>query len=107
VIQPFPRGIPGVDVESIGAGGGSIAWIDSGGALRVGPTSAGADPGPIAYGKGGTQVTVTDVDLVGGCLGRSLLGGQLALDELLARRGFEKLADQLSLPLDESIPGVP
>src|SRR5439155_1356302 len=106
VIDTFPIGIPVVDVESIGAGGGSLAWIDSGGELRVGPTSAGADPGPIAYGKGGTDVTVTDADLVGGYLGRSLLGGRLALDEPLARRGIEKLADQLHLSLVEAILGV-
>ena len=106
VIDTFPIAIPVIDVESIGAGGGSLAWIDSGGALRVGPTSAGADPGPIAYGKGGTDVTVTDADLVGGYLGRSLLGGRLALDEPLARRGIEKLADQLHLSLVEAILGV-
>src|SRR5207302_6506276 len=73
VIDTFPIAIPVVDVESIGAGGGSLAWLDSGGALRVGPTSAGAVPGPLAFGSGGLDGTVTDVDLVGGYLGRSLL----------------------------------
>ena len=106
VIDDFPIAIPVVDVESIGAGGGSLAWIDSGGALRVGPKSAGARPGPIAYGKGGDQVTVTDADLVGGHLGRGLLGGRLVLDERLARRGIGKLAEQLHLSVDETILGV-
>jgi len=106
VIDTFPIAIPVVDIESIGAGGGSLAWIDSGGALRVGPRSAGADPGPIAFGKGGTKVTVTDADLAGGYLGRSLLGGRLSLDEPLARKGIGKLADELQLSTDETILGL-
>src|SRR3989454_4467283 len=106
VIDTFPIGIPVVDVESIGAGGGSLAWIDSGEALRVGPRSAGADPGPIAFGKGGTKVTVTDADLAGGDLRRSPLGGRLSLDEPLARKGIGKLADELQLSTDETILGL-
>ena len=106
MIDNFPIAIPVVDVESIGAGGGSLAWMDSGGALRVGPHSAGADPGPIAYGKGGTQVTVTDADLAGGYLGRTLLGGRLLLDETLARKGVTKLAEDLHLSVEETILGV-
>ena len=71
-------GFPSVDVKSIGAGGGSIAWVDEGGLLHVGPQSAGADPGPVAYGKGGREPTVTDANLVLGRLdpGRGL-GGRL------------------------------
>ncbi len=79
MIDTFPLALPVVDIESVGAGGGSIAWIDAGRSLRVGPRSAGADPGPIAYGKGGESVTVTDADLSGGVLGPTLLGGRLPL----------------------------
>src|SRR5207244_646871 len=82
-----------VDIESVGAGGGSIAWIDAGRSLRVGPGSAGADPGPIAYGKGGESVTVTDADLLGGVLGPTLLGGRLPLHGDLAAKGIARLAD--------------
>src|SRR5206468_8851026 len=106
VIDTFPIAIPVVDIEAVGAGGGSLAWIDAGGALRVGPESAGATPGPMAYGAGGSQVTVTDADLVGGSLGPSLLGGRLPLDKSLATEGIEALASTLHLSRDEAILGV-
>src|SRR5256712_11628198 len=77
LIDTFPIALPILDIESVGAGGGSLAWLDTGRALRVGPQSAGADPGPMAYGKGGTSPTVTDADLFAGALGPSLLGGAL------------------------------
>lgn len=106
VIDTFPIAIPVVDIESVGAGGGSLAWIDAGGALRVGPQSAGADPGPMAYGKGGSRVTVTDSDLAAGVLGRSLLGGRLPLDPTRSRAGVEKLAKELRLTPEETILGI-
>src|SRR5437773_412683 len=106
VIDTFPIAIPVVDIESVGAGGGSLAWIDAGGALRVGPESAGANPGPMAYGAGGSQVTVTDADLVGGFLGPSLLGGRLPLDKSLSTNGVEALASTLHLSRDEASLGV-
>src|SRR5205823_3630482 len=106
VIDTFPIAIPVIDIESVGAGGGSLAWIDPGGALRVGPESAGATPGPMAYGAGGSQVTVTDADLVGGSLGPSLLGGRLPLDRSLSTKGIEALASTLHLSRDEAILGV-
>ena len=106
MIDTFPIAIPVVDIESVGAGGGSLASIDPGGALWVGPESAGADPGPMAYGKGGTQVTVTDADLLAGYLGRSLLGGRLPLDESLSRKGLDHLARALHLSPDEIVLGV-
>ena len=106
VIDTFPLALPVVDIESVGAGGGSIAWIDPGGALRVGPKSAAADPGPIAYGKGGTRVTVTDADLVGGALGPTLLGGGLPLDVAAARRGVEDLAAGLRSSVEDVVLGV-
>ena len=88
-----------VDVESIGAGGGSIAWVDERtGSLRVGPRSAGARPGPICYGHGGTEVTVTDADLVLGILNPDRpLAGNLKLDRDLALDGLSRLGDRLGL----------
>lgn len=106
MIDTFPIAIPVVDIESVGAGGGSLAWVDSGGALRVGPQSAGADPGPMAYGRGGLQPTVTDADLVAGILGPSLLGGRLPLDADRAREGLASLAARLGHSLDETVMGV-
>ena len=105
-VETFPLALPVVDIASGGAGGGSLASLDRGGALCVGPESAGADPGPMAYRKGGTQPTVTDADLVAGSLGDSLLGGRLRLDTAVARRGLEALSRDLRLPLDETVLGV-
>ena len=94
--------ISSVDVRSIGAGGGSVAWIDPGGLLRVGPRSAGAVPGPACYGAGGTEPTVTDAALLLGYLDPDyFLGGRLALDESAARRAVGSLADQLGKSLDD------
>lgn len=105
-VESFPLALPVVDIESVGAGGGSLAMLDRGGALRVGPESAGADPGPMAYGKGGQQPTVTDADLVGGVLGPSLLGGRLPLDVSRSRAGLESLASDLRVSIDEAVLGV-
>ena len=97
-IADRPIGTPMVDVETVGAGGGSIAWVDAGGALRIGPRSAGADPGPACYGNGGTEPTVTDADLVLGYIGESTaLGGELALDADAARDALADLADEAGL----------
>lgn len=92
-------GFPWVDVKSVGAGGGSIAWIDAGGLLHVGPKSAGADPGPAAYGRGGTEPTVTDASLVLGHLDPDyFLGGTMKLDHGLAEAAIrEKIAKPLGL----------
>jgi N-methylhydantoinase A len=97
-----------VDVQSIGAGGGSIAWIDeASGTLRVGPHSAGADPGPVCYGRGGTRPTVTDADLVLGVLNPDrFLGGRLPLDVEAARRAIAELAEPLGLSLDACAAGI-
>src|SRR5207245_8304458 len=102
-----PPAMSVIDIEAVGAGGGGIAWIDAGRALRVGPQSAGATPGPMAYGTGGTSVTVSDVDLAGGSLGPNLLGGRLPLREDLAAKGIARLTDELHLSSDETILGVP
>ena len=96
-------GLPKIDVRSVGAGGGSIAWVDSGGLLRVGPVSAGADPGPAAYGRGGTRPTVTDANLVLGLLDPGyFLGGRLALDPDAAHRAVATVADALGLEVAEA-----
>jgi N-methylhydantoinase A len=97
-----------IDVESVGAGGGSIAWIDEAtGGLRVGPRSAGSDPGPVAYGRGGTEPTVTDADLVLGILSPAgLLGGKLRLDRDLAAQAIGRLADRLGLSLLDCAAGI-
>jgi len=96
--------VPMIDVHSIGAGGGSIAWVDSGGALRVGPRSAGARPGPACYGLGGSEPTVTDADLLLGYLGAdSFAGGEITLDVGLAERAIrERVAMPLGLDVVEA-----
>ncbi|WP_193308787.1 hydantoinase/oxoprolinase family protein [Halorubrum halophilum] len=97
-INERPIKTPMVDIETVGAGGGSIAWVDAGGALRIGPRSAGADPGPACYGKGGTEPTVTDANLVLGYIGGSTsLGGELSLDEEAAYDVLSDLADEAGM----------
>lgn len=92
-IGGLPIRIPVIDIHTVGSGGGSIAYIDAGGALRVGPESAGAAPGPVAYGQGGQQPTVTDANLVLGRLVADLfLGGQMSLDEAAAWSALDQLA---------------
>ena len=99
--------LPMVDVHTVGAGGGSIAWRDAGGALRVGPRSAGADPGPACYGRGGERPTVTDANLLLGHLDEdSPLAGGVRLDRAAAERAVGELADALGLGLDETAAGI-
>ena len=96
-------GMSSVDVQSIGSGGGSIAWVDSGGMLRVGPRSAGAKPGPACYGRGGTEPTVTDASLVLGLLDPGhFLGGRMPLDMEAARAAIDRVASALSLSVEEA-----
>ncbi|MBI4277631.1 MAG: hydantoinase/oxoprolinase family protein, partial [Armatimonadetes bacterium] len=103
----LPVQVPSVDVTEIGAGGGSVAWIDEMGLLRVGPRSAGADPGPACYGLGGVEPTVTDADLVLGYLDPAyFLGGTMRLDRAAAERAMEKVAQPLRLSLTEAAWGI-
>ena len=104
----YPIRTPVIDLVEIGAGGGSIAWVDPGGILRVGPQSAGADPGPVCYGRGGTQPTVTDANLVLGRLNPSyFLGGEIALDPAAAQRAIEQhCAQPLGMDLVEAAHGI-
>ena len=101
-------GIPAVEVMSIGAGGGSIAWVDDGGLLRVGPQSAGADPGPACYDQGGDQPTLTDACLVMGILDpQFFLGGKFKLDLDLSRKAIdEHVANQLGLSIEEAAASI-
>ncbi len=100
----YPIRTPVIDLVEIGAGGGSIAWVDPGGVLRVGPQSAGADPGPACYGQGGTEPTVTDANLVLGRLNPGyLLGGDLKLDSGLAHNAIEEhIAKPLGLDITKA-----
>ena len=106
-IEGRPIQLPMVDVHTVGAGGGSIAWRDAGGALRVGPRSAGAQPGPACYGRGGTEPTVTDANLLLGYLAPdSALAGGVALDRDAASRAVGSLASELGLEEIECAEGI-
>jgi N-methylhydantoinase A len=100
--------VPTIDIHAVGAGGGSIAWIDQGGGLQVGPTSAGADPGPACYRRGGQEPTVTDANLVLGRLNPNyFLGGEMKLDIEAARRAIhDRIAQPLGLTLEETAEGI-
>ena len=93
----IPARMRSIDISTVGAGGGSIARLDEGGALQVGPRSAGALPGPACYGRGGTEPTVTDANLVLGILGAGLLGGRLALDEAAAETALATLGESFGV----------
>ncbi|WFS63417.1 hydantoinase/oxoprolinase family protein [Pseudodesulfovibrio thermohalotolerans] len=106
-ISGYPVKVPMIDIHTVGAGGGSIASRDPGGSLAVGPESAGAAPGPICYGRGGTSVTVTDANLyLGRIVPERFLGGAMSLDAENARLGIEDLARELGLPPTELAEGV-
>jgi N-methylhydantoinase A len=99
--------LPMVDVHTVGAGGGSIAWCDAGGALRVGPQSAGAVPGPACYGRGGSEPTVTDANLLLGRLDPAVpLAGDVRLDRDAAERAIVALAEELGLGVEETAAGI-
>ena len=102
----YPIKVPSVDVHSVGAGGGSIAHVPMTGALRVGPQSAGAVPGPACYGKGGDQPTVTDANVVLGRLPPQLLGGKMLLDAKAAEEAVGKVARALSLDVHQAAQGI-
>jgi N-methylhydantoinase A len=105
-VGAYPSKIPMIDVVTVGAGGGSIAWVSPEGALKVGPRSAGADPGPMCYGRGGTDVTITDAHLVLGRIPPHLLGGEVPLDPDAARAGVAALAERLGLDITACAKGI-
>jgi N-methylhydantoinase A len=106
-IAGFPVRLPILDIHTVGAGGGSLARIDAGGALRVGPESAGANPGPACYGRGGAQVTVTDANLMVGRIAPDrFLGGRMTLDAAATESAFEKLAGEIGADAATAAQGV-
>ena len=106
-VAGLPIRLPSIDVQTVGAGGGSIAWFDRDGLLKVGPESAGADPGPACYGRGGTSPTVTDANLLLGRLsGRGLLGGRMTLDRDRAARAFAGIAGELGYQVERAAHGT-
>lgn len=106
-IGGHPTKLPMIDIHTVGAGGGSIAWFDSGGALRVGPRSAGADPGPAAYGRGGSEPTVTDANVVlGRLIPEAFLGGGMLLDRESALTAVGEIAGRLGSSAEEAALGI-
>jgi N-methylhydantoinase A len=107
LVGDLPVRMPSVEVHSIGAGGGSIAHVDAGGALRVGPRSAGSEPGPAAYGRGGEEPTVTDCQLLLGRLTPDFaLAGRLTLDRELAHEAVARVAAQIDMSVEDSAAGI-
>jgi len=102
----FPVKVPMIDIVTVGAGGGSIAWIAPDGGLKVGPRSAGADPGPLCYGRGGAEPTTTDAHLVLGRIPPRLLGAEIPLSVERAREGIAALATRLGLGLARAAEGI-
>lgn len=106
-VDGLPLRVRLLDIETVGAGGGSIAWLDAGGALRVGPHSAGADPGPIIYGRGGEQITVSDANVILGRLDADhFLGGAMSLDVQAAQNALASLGQQIGKSAVEVAQGV-
>jgi N-methylhydantoinase A len=105
-VGAYPSKIPMIDVVTVGAGGGSIAWLSPEGTLKVGPRSAGADPGPICYPEGGSEPTVTDAHVVLGRIPPHLLGGEIPLSVEAARAGLEQLGEKLGLDLERTATGI-
>ena len=106
-VAGFPIRLPSVDIHTVGAGGGSIAWFERDGLLKVGPESAGADPGPACYGNGGERPTVTDANLVLGRLSDGgLIGGKMALDPALAAAAIEPIAKRLGYSFERVAHGI-
>ncbi len=105
-VGAYPSKIPMIDVVTVGAGGGSIAWLSAEGTLKVGPQSAGADPGPLCYAKGGTDVTITDAHVFLGRIPPHLLGGEIPLEVPAAAAGIHALAERLGLTPEACATGI-
>jgi N-methylhydantoinase A len=105
-VDVHPLLCPSVDVITVGAGGGSLVFVESSGRLQVGPQSAGAEPGPAAYRRGGTQATLTDAHVVAGTLGSAPLAGKLPLDRQASVEAVARIADGLGLSIDEAAQGI-
>jgi N-methylhydantoinase A len=105
-VGAYPCKVPMIDIVTVGAGGGSIAWLSPEGALKVGPRSAGADPGPLCYARGGVEPTVTDAHLVLGRIPPHLLDGEVRLDAAAAEQGLAALGEKLGLELAATAAGI-
>ena len=105
-VAGFPVRLPAIDIHTIGAGGGSIAWFDRDGLLKVAPISAGSVPGPACYGNGGTEPTVSDANLILGRLGESLIGGGMSLERGLAEAAIAPLAQEMGTSLEQAADGI-
>lgn len=106
-VHGYPIKAPMLDIHTVGAGGGSLAAIDSGGLLKVGPRSAGADPGPVCYGRGATEPAVTDANVVLQTLNPThLLGGRMPIDQALSKQAIGRLAEELGLDLMATAQGI-
>ncbi|MGE0701396.1 MAG: hydantoinase/oxoprolinase family protein, partial [Hyphomicrobiaceae bacterium] len=102
-LDGLPIRIPLLDINTIGAGGGSIVWVDDGGMLRVGPHSAGADPGPACYGRGGTEPTLTDAHVIRGTVRpEAFLGGRMQIDPAASARALQPIADRFGMSLESA-----
>lgn len=102
-LDGLPVRVPLLDINTVGAGGGSIVWIDDGGMLRVGPESAGAVPGPACYGRGGTRPTITDAHVVcATILPEAFLGGKMTIDAALSRQALQTIASELGMTVEEA-----
>lgn len=100
-VDGLPVRTPALDIVTVGAGGGSIVWIDDGGMLRIGPRSAGADPGPACYARGGTEPAITDAHVVRGSIRpEAFLGGEMPIDRTAAHEALKPLAERLDMPLE-------
>ena len=107
IVHGYPIKAPMLDIHTVGAGGGSIAYVDSGGLLKVGPRSAGADPGPVCYGRGNEEATVTDANMILQTLNpQSLLGGRMRVRKDLAQAAIGRLADELGMDAFATADGI-
>ena len=106
LVENYPVKTPMLDIATVGTGGGSLAWIDDYGGLKVGPQSSGADPGPICYGRGGRQPAVTDAAVVLGRLPGFLVGGEIVLDVDAARAAYQALGSRFDMSAEEAAAGV-
>jgi N-methylhydantoinase A len=106
MVESYPVKTPMLDIVTVGSGGGSIAWTDPYGQLKVGPKSAGADPGPICYGKGGTRPTVTDAAIALGRLPAALIGGAIKLDLDAAKKAYAELGREFGMSAEEVAAGA-
>ena len=106
MVADFPVRLPMIDIHTVGAGGGSVAWFDKDNLMKVGPLSAGAEPGPACYSRGGTEATVSDANLILGRLPDKLIGGAMSLDIVKAETAILPLAERLGFSIERTAHGI-